>query len=425
MCGVTVQKANRNDENMNTVLDPHALRAQFPILQREVHGKPLVYLDHAASAQKPLAVIEAQREYLMHYHANVHRGVHALSQQATDAFEHARKTIQQHIGAAEAHEVIWVAGATDGINLVANSWGRDHVTSGDTILITEMEHHANIVPWQMLAKSVGARVEAVKVTDEGTLDLHDFQEKLKVKPKLVAFTHVSNAMGTINDAAHLTQLAHDAGAAVLIDGCQAIPHMPVDVQSLGCDFYVFSGHKAYGPTGIGVLYGREKVLDAMPPWRGGGEMIDVVSLTKGTTYAGLPHKFEAGTPHISGAIALGVALKWIRGVGEARIMDHEVMIAAQARKGLKRIEGLRFIGEAASCAGTVSFVVEGTHPYDIGTLLDSQGVAVRTGHHCTQPLMERFGISGTVRASFGVYTTLEEVDTFVAATERAVQMLRA
>lgn len=409
---------------MNRVLDAGAVRAQFPILNREVNGKPLVYLDHAASAQKPIAVIEAQREYLMHYHANVHRGVHALSQQATDAFEQARVTVQQHLGAAASNEIIWVAGATDGINLVAQSWGREHIGLGDTILITEMEHHANIVPWQMLAEERGARLEAVGVLDDGSLDLADFQEKLKVGPKLFAFSHVSNTLGTINDAAALTKQAQEAGAMVLIDGCQAVPHMAVDVVELGCDFYVFSGHKTYGPTGIGVLYGKEALLEHMKPWRGGGEMIDVVSIRNGTTYAGLPHKFEAGTPHISGGIALGVALNWMTGLGLEEVMDHEITLAAQARNGLRQIEGMRFIGEAEHRAGVVSFVVEGTHPYDIGTLLDSQGVAVRTGHHCTQPLMERFAIPGTVRASFGAYNTLQEVDTFVAATQRSVRMLR-
>ena len=409
---------------MTRVLDPHTVRAQFPILNREVNGKPLVYLDHAASAQKPIAVIEAQREYLMHYHANVHRGVHALSQQATEAFESARVSVQQHMGAISSNEIIWAGGATDGINLVAQSWGREHIGPGDTILITEMEHHANIVPWQMLAEERGARLEAVGVLDDGSLDLTDFQEKLKVNPKLFAFSHVSNTLGTINAAAALTKQAQAAGAVVLIDGCQAVPHMAVDVAELGCDFYVFSGHKTYGPTGIGVLYGKEALLEQMKPWRGGGEMIDVVSIKHGTTYAGLPHKFEAGTPHISGGIALGVAMNWMAGLGLEAVMDHEMTLAAQARNGLRQIEGMRFIGEAEHRAGVVSFVVEGTHPYDIGTLLDSQGIAVRTGHHCTQPLMERFAIPGTVRASFGAYNTLQEVDTFVAATQRAVRMLR-
>lgn len=409
---------------MSSALDTTAIRAQFPILEREVHGKPLVYLDHAASAQKPIAVIEAQREYLMHYHANVHRGVHALSQQATDAFERARSTVQYHIGAANLEEIIWVAGATDGINLVAQSWGREHIGEGDVILITYMEHHANIVPWQMLAKEKGARVEAVAILEDGTLDEDDFQKKLKLSPKMVAFMHVSNTLGTINDAKRLTRMAKAVGAMVLIDGSQALPHMMVDVVELDCDFYVFSGHKAYGPTGIGVLYGRKSILEAMNPWRGGGEMIDVVSLENGTTYAGLPHKFEAGTPHISGAVALGVALQWLTGVGLKNVMEHETVLSAQARHQLGKIDGMRFIGSAPLTSGAVSFIVEGVHPYDLGTLLDQQGIAVRTGHHCTQPIMDHFDIPGTVRASFGAYNTLQEVDALVQGVERALKMLR-
>ena len=409
---------------MSSALDTTAIRAQFPILEREVHGKPLVYLDHAASAQKPIAVIEAQREYLMHYHANVHRGVHALSQQATDAFERARSTVQYHIGAANLEEIIWVAGATDGINLVAQSWGREHIGEGDVILITHMEHHANIVPWQMLAKEKGARVEAVAILEDGTLDEDDFQKKLKLSPKMVAFMHVSNTLGTINDAKRLTRMAKAVGATVLIDGSQALPHMMVDVVDLNCDFYVFSGHKAYGPTGIGVLYGRKSILEAMNPWRGGGEMIDVVSLENGTTYAGLPHKFEAGTPHISGAVALGVALQWLTGVGLKNVMEHETVLSAQARHQLGKIDGMRFIGSAPLTSGAVSFIVEGVHPYDLGTLLDQQGIAVRTGHHCTQPIMDHFDIPGTVRASFGAYNTLQEVDALAQGVERALKMLR-
>ncbi|MDA1336941.1 MAG: SufS family cysteine desulfurase [Bacteroidetes bacterium] len=405
-------------------LDPNQIRLQFPILNREVNGKPLIYLDHAASAQKPLAVIEAQREYLSHYHSNVHRGVHALSNQATEAFESARRSVSASINAEFVEEVIWVAGATDGINLIAQSWGRDNIKQGDVVLITEMEHHANIVPWQMLVKACGARLEAVGVTDDGVLDKTDFQNKLKLQPKLVALTHVSNTLGTINDVKFWADEAHAAGSIVLIDGSQAMPHMDVDVQALGCDFYVFSGHKAYGPTGIGVLYGKRQLLEEMSPWRGGGEMIDVVSLKHGTTFAGLPYKFEAGTPHISGAIALGVALNWIQGIGKGAMQDHENTLTAQARRGLGQIEGLRLIGNAPNSSSVVSFVVDDVHPYDIGTLLDSQGIAVRTGHHCTQPLMERFGVVGTVRASFGAYNTLQEVDALVSGTQRAIRMLK-
>jgi cysteine desulfurase/selenocysteine lyase len=406
------------------MLNPGHIRSQFPILSREIHGRPLIYLDHAASSQKPTAVIEAQREYLMYLHANVHRGVHSLSQQATDAFEKARETVRVHVNAASTEEIIWTGGATDAINLVAQSWGRANVNAGDVILVTRMEHHANIVPWQILASEKGATLEVVDIHENGELMEDDFQKKLKLNPKIVAFPHVSNTLGTINDVHRWTQEAQHVGAKVLVDGCQAVPHMKVNVQEMECDFYVFSGHKTYGPTGIGVLYGKKDVLNAMDPWRGGGEMIDTVSFEKGTTYAGLPHKFEAGTPHISGAIALGVALDWMCGVGLELIAEHENMLGAQTRKLLAKVEGLRFIGTAENRTGVVSFVVDGIHPYDIGTLLDPMGIAVRTGHHCTQPLMDFYDVPGTVRASFGVYNTLEEVDALASGVERAVRMLR-
>lgn len=406
------------------MLNPGHIRSQFPILSREIHGRPLIYLDHAASSQKPTAVIEAQREYLMYLHANVHRGVHSLSQQATDAFEKARETVRVHVNAASTEEIIWTGGATDAINLVAQSWGRANVNAGDVILVTRMEHHANIVPWQILASEKGATLEVVDIHENGELMEDDFQKKLKLNPKIVAFPHVSNTLGTINDVDRWTREAQQVGAKVLVDGCQAVPHMKVNVQEMECDFYVFSGHKTYGPTGIGVLYGKKDVLNAMDPWRGGGEMIDTVSFEKGTTYAGLPHKFEAGTPHISGAIALGVALDWMCGVGLELIAEHENMLGAQTRKLLEKVEGLRFIGTAENRTGVVSFVVDGIHPYDIGTLLDPMGIAVRTGHHCTQPLMDFYDVPGTVRASFGVYNTLEEVDALASGVERAVRMLR-
>ncbi len=406
------------------MLNSSLIRSQFPILSREVNGKPLVYLDHAASAQKPIAVIEAQREYLMHLHANVHRGVHSLSQQATDAFEKARETVRVHLNASCTEEIIWTAGATDAINLVAQSWGKTNIKSGDVILVTRMEHHANIVPWQMLAEEKGARLEVVEIHENGELMEDDFQLKLKMKPKLVSFLHVSNTLGTIIDVKRWTRESHAVGAKVLVDGCQSVPHMEVDVQAIGCDFYVFSGHKTYGPTGIGVLFGKKELLEAMPPWRGGGEMIDTVSFEKGTTYAGLPHKFEAGTPHISGAIGLGVALDWMRGVGLKAIGDHENTLGAHARHLLEKVDGIRFIGTSEKRTGVVSFLVDGVHPYDIGTLLDPMGIAVRTGHHCTQPLMDFYDVPGTVRASFGVYNTLQEVDALAAGVERAVRMLR-
>lgn len=405
--------------------DVQRIRAQFPILTRAVHGnKPLVYLDSAASAQKPVAVIEAGREYYSHVHANVHRGVHALSQQATDAFEEARRTVAKFINAASERQVVWTAGATDAINLVAQTWGRTHISPGDAILVTRMDHHANLVPWQMLAAERGARLVVVEVTPAGELDAEDFERKLQTPGlKLVAFNHVSNTLGTVNDVKRWIDGAHAVGAVVVLDGAQGAPHQRVDVQALQPDFYVFSGHKTYGPTGIGVLYGRAEVLAEMPPWRGGGEMIADVNLETGTTFAEVPFKFEAGTPPIAQAIGLGVALKWMEGVGVENIAAHEEMLGAQARKLLKDIPGLRFIGEAEHRTGVVSFVVDGVHPYDIGMLLDGMGIAVRTGQHCTQPLMDAFGVPGTVRASFAAYNTLAEVDALAAGVQRAVGML--
>ena len=406
-------------------LDVARIRAQFPILARSVHGnKPLIYLDSAASSQKPVAVIEAGREYYSHMHANVHRGVHALSQQATDAFEEARRTVQRFVNAASEAEIVWTAGATDAINLIAQTWGRHYITAGDVLIVTRMDHHANLVPWQMLAAEKGAELAVVEVTDSGELDAEDFERKLAMpRVKLVAFGHVSNALGTINDVKRWIDAAHAVGAIAVVDGAQGAPHAEIDVQALGPDFYVFSGHKTYGPTGIGVLYGRAELLAAMPPWRGGGEMIADVNLERGTTFAEVPFKFEAGTPPIAQAIGLGVALKWMEGVGVANIAAHEEMLGAHARKLLKDVPGMRFIGEAEHRAGVVSFVVDGVHPYDLGMLLDGMGIAVRTGQHCTQPLMDRFGIPGTVRASFAAYNTLGEVDALAAGVERAVGML--
>lgn len=406
-------------------LDVARIRAQFPILARTVHGnKPLIYLDSAASAQKPVAVIEAGREYYSHMHANVHRGVHALSQQATDAYEEARRIVQHFVNAASEAEIVWTAGATDAINLIAQTWGRLHITAGDVLIVTRMDHHANLVPWQMLAAEKGAELAVVEVTDEGELDAEDFERKLAMpRVKLVAFGHVSNALGTVNDVKRWVDAAHAVGAIAVVDGAQGAPHAEIDVQALGPDFYVFSGHKTYGPTGIGVLYGRAELLAEMPPWRGGGEMIADVNLERGTTFAEVPFKFEAGTPPIAQAIGLGVALKWMEGVGVANIAAHEEMLGAHARKLLKDVPGMRFIGEAEHRAGVVSFVVDGVHPYDLGMLLDGMGIAVRTGQHCTQPLMDRFGVPGTVRASFAAYNTLGEVDALAAGVERAVGML--
>ena len=404
-------------------LDTAAIRAQFPVLDQQVHGKPLIYFDSAASAQKPLAVIDAQSDYLKHSHANVHRGVHALSQRATDAFEQARRQVQSFLNASEPEEIVWTQGTTDGINLVAQTWGRQNLQAGDRVLISRMEHHANIVPWQMLATERGLHLDVAEFLPDGSLDWDSFQNELNRGPKLVAMTYVSNTLGTVNDAARIIQAAHAAGAVVLLDGAQAAPHKRVDVQALGCDFFVFSGHKTYGPTGIGALYGKRALLDSMPPWRGGGEMIAEVSLEKGTTFAAAPFKFEAGTPHISGAIGLGAALEWMKATGIEAIAAHEEALAERTMELLREIPGMRLIGTAPGKAGVVSFVVDGIHPYDLGSLLDAQGIAVRTGQHCTQPIMDALGIPGTVRASFAAYNTFEEVETFHRALKRAITML--
>ena len=403
---------------------PERIRRDFPILDRTVHGKPLVYLDNAASAQKPMAVIEGQREYLANYHANIHRGAHHLAQLATAAYEGARRKIADHIGAESTEEIIFTAGSTDAVNLIAQAWGRANLSKGDTVLVTRMEHHANIVPWQMVCEEKGAKVIPVNVLEDGTLDLDDFTRALEQhQPKLVGIVHASNTLGTINPVAELCATARAAGAVTLIDGSQALPHLDIDVATIGCDFYVATGHKAYGPTGIGFLWGRKALLDAMPPWRGGGEMIRSVSFD-GTTYNDLPHKFEAGTPHISGGIALGIALDWMNGVGTDAIAAHERALVDHAHAALSTLPAIRIVGTAPEKVGVLSLVVDGLHPYDLGTLLDGQGIAVRTGHHCTEPLMAHLGLdSGTLRMSFAAYTTREEIDRAVIALERAMRML--
>ena len=410
---------------MATTSLPERIRRDFPVLQRKVHGKPLVYLDNAASAQKPLAVIEGQREYLSNYHANIHRGAHHLAQLATEAYEGARNSLAAHIGAAHTEEVIFTSGSTDAINLVAQSWGRTNLSPGDVVLVTRMEHHANIVPWQMICEATGARVEPINVLEDGSLDLEDFHSALQQhQPKLVAMVHASNTLGTINPVSELCQAAAAAGALTLVDGSQALPHMAIDVQAIGCDFYVATAHKAYGPTGIGFLWGKKDRLNAMPPWRGGGEMIQRVSF-EGTTYNSLPHKFEAGTPHISGGIAFGIALDWMNGIGMAQIAAHEADLVAHAHSAVGTLEGVLIIVTAPQKVGVVSLIADGIHPYDMGTLLDGQGIAVRTGHHCTEPLMDHLGLeSGTLRMSFAAYTTTREIDVAVAGLARALAMLR-
>lgn len=399
------------------------VRADFPILSREVNGKRLVYLDSAASSQKPRCVIEAQKEYLSHFHSNIHRGVHALATQATEAYEGAREKIRAHFNASLSSEIIFTSGTTDSINLVAGTWGRQNLKKGDTVVVSRLEHHSNIVPWQMLSYEVGFDIEVVELLEDGSLDYAMFEEKLALKPKLVAISHVSNALGTINDVKSIVEKSHEAGAIVLLDGAQAAPHMQVDLQELDCEFYVASGHKMYGPTGIGILYGKQSLLEVMPPWRGGGEMIATVSFEEKTTFNVPPYKFEAGTPHISGAIGLGAAIDWMNGVGLDNIYAHEKDLTDYAHKQLSQIEGLRLFGTAPKKAGVVSFIVDGVHPSDLGTLLDQMGIAVRTGHHCTEPLMNKLCIPGTVRASFGAYSTREEIDILAEGIKRSLHLL--
>ncbi len=401
--------------------DVEELRAQFPILKELVHGKPLVYFDNAATSQKPRRVIKAESAYYATINANVHRGVHTLSTKATEAQEAAREIIRKHINAKHAHEVIFTSGTTASLNLAAFSLGQLLLKKGDEVLISGMEHHANIVPWQLACERHGAKLKVIPITDRGEWDLK--QMPFSEKTRILAVSHVSNTLGTINPVKELIAEAKKRGIITVVDGAQAIAHLDVDVQDLGCDLYTFSGHKAYGPTGTGILYGREELLEQMPPWQGGGEMIDVVTFEK-TTYAKLPFKFEAGTPHIAGIIGLGEAFRWMEDYDKRAMAQHEHALLEHATKELLSIDGLRIIGTAKEKVGVISFVIEGVHHYDLGTLLDQQAIAVRTGHHCTQPLMERFGVSGTTRASFACFNTMEEVDVMVAATRKAVKMLR-
>jgi cysteine desulfurase/selenocysteine lyase len=403
-------------------LDVEAIRRQFPVLAQSVHGKPLCYLDNAASSQRPQCVIDAISRYYETTHANVHRGVHALSQQATDLFEGAREKLRRFVNARSTREVIFVRGTTEAINLVAQSYARPRFQPGDEILISWLEHHANIVPWQMVCEQTGARLRVIPMTRSGELDFEAFRALLSDRTRLLALTHVSNALGTIVPVRRFIAEAKQRGIPVLLDGAQAAPHLRVDVQSLDCDFYCFSGHKMCGPTGIGVLYGRESLLQAMPPWQGGGDMILAVSFER-TIYNELPYKFEAGTPHIAGAIGLGAAVDYLEEVGLDRIADaeHELLEYATAR--LRAIPGLEIIGTAGEKAAVVSFTLQGIHPHDLGTILDSEGVAIRTGHHCAMPVMEFFGVPATARASFAFYNTRGEADRLVAALHVAREML--
>ncbi|MFT4024125.1 MAG: cysteine desulfurase [Flavihumibacter sp.] len=404
-------------------LDIEKIRLDFPILQTQVHGKPLVYFDNAATTQKPRQVIEALDNYYTQYNSNVHRGVHYLSQQATEAYELSRKKMAAYIHAKHEHELIFTKGTTSAINLVSNSFGRKLLQAGDEVLISAMEHHSNIVPWQLICEEKGAALKVVPINDRGELDMEAFDRLLTPRVKIVAITYVSNSLGTVNPIPLIVEKAHARGIPVLVDGAQAVQHMPLDVQELDIDFMAFSGHKMYGPTGIGILYGKEKWLNDMPPFEGGGDMIKTVTFAK-TTFNELPFKFEAGTPDISGAIALGAAVDYINSIGIEVIQQVEETLIAYAYDRLSAIPGLRFIGDAAHRAGAISFLVNDIHPYDMGELLDQQGIAVRTGHHCTQPLMDRFGIPGTVRASFAFYNTRAEVDQLVKGIEKAARLLQ-
>lgn len=404
-----------------STLDIKAIREDFPILNREVNGKPLVYFDNAATSQTPKQVIDAIVDYYENYNANIHRGVHALSQEATDKYEQARIKIQKHFNAAKAHEIIFTSGTTHGINLVASGF-TSLLEKGDEIVVSAMEHHSNIVPWQMLCERTGAVLKVIPMNQQGELLMEEFSKILSHKTKLVFCNHVSNALGTINSIEKIIDMAHGVGAAVLIDGAQAAPHIKADVRALDVDFYAVSAHKMCGPTGVGMLYGKEEWLNKLPPYQGGGEMIAEVTFEK-TTYAELPHKFEAGTPNICGGIAFGAALDYMNGIGFANIAEYEHELLEYATQELLKIDELKIYGTAAHKTAVISFNIEGVHPYDVGTILDKLGIAVRTGHHCTQPIMDFYGIPGTVRASFSFYNTKEEIDVLVAGVERAKNML--
>ena len=408
---------------MTDTVDIAALRQQFPILHQRVNGQPLVYFDNAATTQKPQSVIDCITDYYKLYNANIHRGAHYLANISTEKFEGARDQIRRFIGASLKEEIVFTSGTTDAINLVAQTWGKKNVSPGDEIIVSTMEHHSNIVPWQMLAEEKGAVLRVIPVTANGELDISVFEKLLNNKTKLVAVNHVSNALGTINPVESIISKAHQAGAKVLIDGAQAVSHFAVNVKELDCDFYCFSGHKLYGPTGVGVLYGKISLLNEMPPWRGGGEMIRSVSFEK-TTYNDPPFKFEAGTPNIEGVIALGEAIAFVENLGWDFFHAQEKFLLESTTDALTIIPGLHIYGTSEQKTGVISFLIDGVHPYDLGTLLDQQGVAVRTGHHCTEPLWNHYGVPGTVRASFAVYNTEEETARFIKALHKSIQLLQ-
>jgi cysteine desulfurase/selenocysteine lyase len=406
-----------------TAFDVEAVRREFPILRETVHGKPLVYLDSAASGQKPQAVIDAERDVYERCYSNIHRGVHHLSMLATDAYEKARAKVQRFLGAAESREIVLLRGTTEAINLVAQSYGRKHVLAGDEVLITGLEHHSNIVPWQLLCEEKGASLRVAPIDDAGEVDMAAFDRLLSPRTRIASVAHVSNALGTINPVRRMTDLAHAAGAVVMIDGAQAAPHLAVDVRAIGCDFYAFSGHKVYGPSGVGALYGRAALLEAMPPWQGGGDMISSVTFER-STWNALPYKFEAGTPNIAGGIALGAAIDWVERVGLDAIAAHEDDLLRYGTALLEAIPDLRIVGTAREKAGVLSFVLDGIHPHDVGTILDYEGIAVRTGHHCAQPVMDRYGIPATTRASLACFNTRGELDTLARGIGKVQEMFK-
>jgi cysteine desulfurase/selenocysteine lyase len=399
-----------------TGFDVERIRRDFPILSERAYGRPLVYLDNAATAQKPRSVIDALVRFYTSENANVHRGVHLLSERATAAYEDARRTVQTFLNASSVREIVFTRGTTEGINLVAQSWGRANVDAGDEILISALEHHSNIVPWQMLAEEKRATLRVAPIDDRGDVILEEYEKLLGPRTKLVALAYVSNALGTVNPVGRMIEMAHGHGAVVSIDGAQAAPHLGIDVEALDCDFFAFSGHKLFGPTGIGVLYGKARLLEAMPPWQGGGDMIRSVTFEK-TLYNDLPYKFEAGTPHIAGAVGLGAAIDYVSGVGLDEIAAYEQELLTYGTERLARIAGLRLIGTARHKAAVLSFVLDGVHPHDVATILDRRGIAIRAGHHCAQPVMERFGLAATSRASFAFYNTTEEIDALAAGIE--------
>jgi cysteine desulfurase / selenocysteine lyase len=402
--------------------DVEKVRRDFPALHQRVHGKPLVYLDNAATTQKPLAVIEAIENYYRHDNSNIHRGVHALSERATEEYEQTRAAAQRFLNARDTKEIIFVRGTTEAINLVAQTYGRKHVGAGDEVVITAMEQHSNIVPWQLLCDEKGAKLRVAPINDRGELELEQFEKLLGPKTKIAAVSHLSNALGTINPIREMVKMAHARNIPVLVDGAQAAPRMRVDVQDLDCDFYAISGHKMYGPTGIGVLYGKAELLEAMPPYQGGGDMIASVTFEK-TIYNKLPYKFEAGTPNIADTIALGAAIEYLERLDIDAIEQHEHDVLAHATRMIEKIPGVKIIGTAKEKSGVLSFTIEGIHPHDIGTILDREGIAVRTGHHCAQPVMQRFDIPATARASFGLYNTREEVDALAAGVHKVIEVL--